>query len=132
MPITRSLISRLPMWLLTCLIAQVAVAGQNEVEQALSEVRHVRADLHSRTSNVLGTLPGPAETAAHQKRCRPAPQPKVEVPREIDFDDATLERAATLNPAAWRASRSMVPGLSIFGSFDAFFCSATALTLFCS
>jgi len=80
-------------------------AAPDPVEEALSEVRSVKADLHSRKSSVLGTLPGPAETAAQQMRCRPAPQPKAGIPREIDFDQATLKRAAALNPAALRKAK---------------------------
>ena len=43
-----------------------AVTNPNtgKVEEALSEVRHVKADLHSRESSVLGQLPGPADVSA--------------------------------------------------------------------
>ena len=92
-------------WLtgLTLSLAGIAAAAQvDKVEQALREVRHVKADLHSRRSSILGALPGPAEMAAHQKRCRPAPQPKAGVLRDMRFDAATRERAAKLNPVAMR------------------------------
>ena len=47
------------------------VQAKDLVEEALSEVRAVKADLYSLESSVLGELPGPAERAAHQMRCRP-------------------------------------------------------------
>lgn len=105
MPITGRLTSWTSICLTACLVAQVAAAERDELEKALSEVRHVKADLHSRVSSVLGTLPGPVESAAHQMRCRPAPQPKAGVPREIRFDEATVKRAAALNPAVLRKAK---------------------------
>jgi len=84
-----------------------AVAGPDKVSQALSEVRGVKADLFSRKSSVLGMLPGPVELAAHQMRCRPAPKPKAGLRREIEFDVATVKRAARLSPAAMRKARSI-------------------------
>ena len=88
---------------LVLLLAGTTVAAEpGKVEQALREVRRVKADLHARRSSVLGALPGPTETAAHQMRCRPAPQPKAGVPRDLRFDAATKERAAKLSPAAMR------------------------------
>ena len=97
------------LWLTICLMcvstSPATAAAPDPVEQALSEVRDVKADLHSRKSSVLGALPGPAESAAQQMRCRPAPQPKAGVPREINFDQATLEQAAALKPAALRQAK---------------------------
>jgi len=92
---------------LTCCLAVVLVsvtvaAGRDRVEEALSEVRDVKADLHSRKSSVLGTLPGPAEMAAHSLRCRPVPAPKAGVQRELKFDDETVKRAAKLDPVRLR------------------------------
>ncbi|NQT88982.1 hypothetical protein HQ560_19595, partial [bacterium] len=79
-----------------------AAAEPSKLEQALREVRGVKADLFSRTSSILGTLPGPAEMAAHQMRCRPAPQPKAGATRDMTFDAAVRERAAKLDPLAMR------------------------------
>jgi len=97
------------LWLMIGLIlvpaSPATAAAPDPLEQALSEVRDVKADLHSRKSSVLGTLPGPAESAAQQMRCRPAPQPKKGVPREIKFDAATIEHAAALNPEALRKAK---------------------------
>ena len=90
---------------LTVFLAAVAAAGERDkVEEALSRVRDVKADLFSRKSSVLGTLPGAAEMAAHQWRCRPVPRPKGGVPREISFDAETIKRAAKLDPARLRKS----------------------------
>ncbi len=71
-----------------------AAAESDNVEEALAEVRDVKAALFSRESSVLGTLPGPAETAAHQLRCRPISKPQAGAPRKIRFDEATQQRAA--------------------------------------
>jgi len=99
----------------------VAVAKTNKVEEALAEVRDVKADLFSRESSVLGTLPGPAEMAAHQLRCRSIPKPKAGVPREIQFDAATRKRAAELDlmvlrKAPRRLGMGIVP-LGITGAY---------------
>ena len=80
-------------------------AEVDPVEQALSDVRHVKAELHSRISTVLGTLPGPAESAAHQRRCRPAPNPVTGIEREMKFDVETVARAAKLNPESLRKAK---------------------------
>jgi len=53
------------------------IMSDDHCARALSEVRDVKADLFSRQSSVLGTLPGPVETAAHQMRCRPMHQPPM-------------------------------------------------------
>jgi hypothetical protein len=95
--------------LLSCLVAFLAgvtaAAEPDRLEEALREVRHVKADLHSRESSVLGTLPGPAESADHQMRCRPAPQTTAAASREMDFDEATRKRAAALRPEALRKAK---------------------------
>ena len=68
-----------PAWtalLAVSMVGPIAAAAPDKVEQALSEVRQVKADLYSRESSVLGTLPGPEEMAAHQLRCRPTPSPR--------------------------------------------------------
>ena len=81
-------------WCLTCLLTtDTAVAEPGSVEGALAAVRHVKADVHSRRSSVLGGLATPEEMAAHQMRCRPAPKPKNGFPREIDFGPVIRERA---------------------------------------
>ncbi len=91
---------------LALLLGGIAVAAvPDKVEEAFREVRHVKMDLHSRRSSILGALPGPAEMAAHQMRCRPAPQPKAGVSRDIQFDAATKERAAKLKPLAMRKAK---------------------------
>jgi len=94
---------------LTCLTLSLAGmargAQPDKVEQALREVRDVKADLFSRHSGVLGRLPGPAEMAAHQMRCRPIPRPKAGVPREIMFDAQTIERAAGIDPVKLRKAK---------------------------
>jgi len=106
---------------LVVLTGAVAVAETDKVEEALAEVRDVKADLFSRQSSVLGTLPGPAEMAAHQLRCRSIPKPKAGVPREIQFDEATKKRAAGLDPmeqrkAAGRLQQTVLP-LGITGAY---------------
>jgi len=80
-------------------------SGADKVEQALREVRDVKADLHSRRSTVLGKLPGPEESAAHQMRCRPIPGSRAGVSREMRFDEKTTQRAARLNPTAMRKQK---------------------------
>jgi len=85
--------------------ATVAMAATDKVEEALAEVRDVKADLYSRQSSVLGTLPTPADLAAHQMRCRPIPKPQTGIPREIRFDAATKQRAAGLDPVALRKAK---------------------------
>jgi len=91
---------------LAIVLAGAAAAAEGDgVAEALSEVRHVKADLFSRTSSVLGKLPGPAELAAHQLRCRPIPKPRAGAPREVRFDAATKRRAAGLDPAALRKAK---------------------------
>ena len=94
---------------LACLslsLAGMAVAAQvDKVEQALREVRDVKAGLFSRQSSVLGQLPGPAEMAAHQLRCRAIPKPLAGEPREIRFDARTIKRAAALDPIALRKAK---------------------------
>jgi len=91
---------------LTSSLAAIASAAETDAaERALSEVRNVKADLLSRQSSVLGTLPGPTQTAAHQMRCRPIPQPKAGVSREIRFDTSTRRRAAELDPVALRKAK---------------------------
>ncbi len=100
-------VGALPLRIAFVLIAagSSAVAQQDLVEEALSEVRHVKADLFSRQSSVLGTLPGPAEMAAHQMRCRTIPRPVAGVNREIVFDAETKARAAKLDPLTLRKSK---------------------------
>jgi len=94
-------------WLASVAFPLVAIAAQpDKVELALRQVREVKADLFSRQSSVLGLLPGPAEMAAHQMRCRPIPKPKAGVRRELDFDAETTQRAAKLDPLALRKARS--------------------------
>ncbi len=94
---------------LTCLTLSLAAmargAQPDKVEQALREVRDVKAALFSRSSGLLGRLPGPAEIAAHQMRCRPIPRPEAGVPREIRFDAQTIERAAGLDPVELRKAK---------------------------
>jgi len=72
------------------------------VEEELAKVRQCGNELYTRKSSVFGQLPGPAEMAAHQLRCRPIPAPGSGVERELDFDDATKRRAAKLDPAELR------------------------------
>ncbi|MEE8450986.1 MAG: DUF6288 domain-containing protein [Thermoguttaceae bacterium] len=91
--------------LMSSLGSFASAAEPDGVERALSEVRDVKADLFSRRSSVLGTLPGPAETAAHQMRSRPIPEPKAGVSREVRFDAATRSRAAALDPVALRKAK---------------------------
>jgi hypothetical protein len=103
------------------LIGVATAAEVDKVEEALLEVRHVKADLHSRKSSVLGTLPGPAQMAAHQMRCRPAPKPPKGILREIDFDDVAKERAKKLNPQALRkASGRFGPRVLPLGTTGAY------------
>ncbi len=88
--------------------------ADDPVEEALANVRDAKVALFSRESSVLGTLPGPAEMAAHQMRCRPIPKPQAGVPREIEFDEATKKRAAGLDPmeqrkAAGRLQMTVLP-----------------------
>ena len=100
------------LWLACLLVfpaGMAAAARPDKVEEALAEVRNVKADLYSRDSSVLGKLPGPAELAAHQLRCRPIPKPKAGVPREIRFDAATTQRAAKLDPMALRKAVGRLP-----------------------
>jgi len=100
-------IARISIYLLTICLAHIASGAEpSKIEKALSEVRDVKADLFSRKSSVMGTLPGPAELAAHQMRCRPIPEPTAGVKREITFDAETIKRAAKLKPAAMRKARS--------------------------
>jgi len=74
-----------------------ATANADKVDEALAEVRHVKADLFSQDSSVLGKLPTPAEMAAHQLRCRPLPVPKAGVKREIVFDAKQKQYAAKID-----------------------------------
>jgi len=106
MRIKETLVYSLTICLVFLSTGMVVAAEPDEVEKALSEVRGVKAGLFSRKSGVLGKLPGPAEIAAHQRRCRPAPKPKAGVRREISFDAETIKRAAKLNPAAMRKAKS--------------------------
>jgi len=100
------------LWLV-CLVAfpagPAAAARPDKVDEALAEVRHVKADLYRRHSSVLGRLPGPAEMAAHQLRCRPIPKPTRGAPREIRFDAETVTRAAALDPMALRKAPGRLP-----------------------
>ena len=103
--ITRALTCALMSCVALSLAAVTAAAEPDKVEQALSEVRDVKADLHSRKSSVLGALPGPEELAAHQMRCRPIPTPTAGGPRDIQLDqlDAnTIGRLTKLSPASMR------------------------------
>jgi len=85
------------------LAAGVATAAEPDtVERALSSVRGVKRDLFSERSSVLGKLPGSAEMAAHQVRCRPLPVPKAGAGRKLQFDDDVKRRAAALKPEALR------------------------------
>ena len=63
---------------------QAAEPG-DPVEEALSAVRDVKIDMFSRTSSVLGELPGPADLAAAQMRTRPIPQPQLGAPQTVAF-----------------------------------------------
>ena len=109
----------------------VATAAEGDkIEKALSEVRGVKANLFSRKSGVLGKLPGPAEMAAHQMRCRPAPKPKSGVRREIDFDAETIKRAAKLDPAAMRKARSRSVRILPLGITGAYVTEAAGKTEF--
>ena len=101
-----------PAWtalLAVSMVGPIAAAAPDKVEQALSEVRQVKADLYSRESSVLGTLPGPEEMAAHQLRCRPTPSPRAGVPREVRFDAAATKRAAQLDPMKLRKAQGNMP-----------------------
>ncbi len=80
----------------------VAAEGTDKVEEALAEVRDVKAGLFSRQSSVLGTLPGRADMAAHQLRCRPVPTLQADVPRAIPFDDKIKKYASELDPLEQR------------------------------
>jgi len=130
MRITRILIYSLT----TCLVFQLAgaavAAEGDKVEKALSEVRGVKAGLFSRKSSVLGKLPGPAELAAHQRRCRPAPKPKAGVRREIGFDVETIKRAAKLDPAVMRKAKSRSVRVLPLGVTGAYVTEAVGKTEF--
>jgi len=106
MRITRTIICLLTGCLAVLSSGAPAAAGPEHVEKALSEVRDVKAELFSRKSSILGKLPGPAEMAAHQMRCRPAVKPKAGVKRQITFNAETIKRAASLNPAKMRKAKS--------------------------
>ncbi|NQT89600.1 hypothetical protein HQ560_22715 [bacterium] len=72
-------------WLFCLLLALTTLAwagAVDEVEQALREVRDVKADLFVRESSVLGKLPGPAEMAAAEadRRALHAPRPPFALP----------------------------------------------------
>ena len=121
-------------WII-CLLSSMAVnadaAAPDKVEEALGEVRDVKADLFSRESSVLGTLPGPAEMAAHQLRCRPLPKPQAGLQRRMRFDAATQQYAAGLD----LKSLKKIPGrmgsrclpLGITGAYVAEFQQRTEL-----
>jgi len=72
------------------------------IEQEMAKVRQAGGELYTRESSVFGQLPSPETMAAHQMRCRPIPQPRTGVTREMTFDAATTKRAAGLDPAALR------------------------------
>jgi len=91
--------------LFLCFSGLAAAAPGDDLEQALREVRGVKADLFSRRSSVLGELPGPAEMASHQLRCRPIPKPIADAPRKLRFDAATIARAAALDPVKLRKAK---------------------------
>ena len=46
------------------------------VEDELAKVRDAGSELYTRQSTVFGQLPGAAEMAAQQMRCRPIPRPR--------------------------------------------------------
>ena len=102
MRITRRPVIRLACCLVVVLAGVTVATGRDRVEEALSEVRDVKAELHSRKSRVLGTLPGPREMAAHSLRCRPVPVAKSGAQRELKFDAETIKRAAKLDPVRLR------------------------------
>jgi len=130
MRISGILIYSLTICLVLLSTGAAVAAGPDKVSQALSEVRGVKADLFSRKSSVLGALPGPAELAAHQMRCRPAPKPKAGVRREIDFDAATIERVAKLSPAAMRKAKSRSTRVLPLGVTGAYVTEAAGKTEF--
>ena len=114
-----------------CLAGVASAAETDKVEQALREVRDVKADLFSRQSSVLGRLPGPAEMAAHQMRCRAIPKPLAGAARQIRFDAQTVERAAALDPATLRKAKGRmgmrVLPLGITGAYVTEFLGRTEL-----
>jgi len=90
-------------WIVVPLANSYLMADEfGSVEEELANVRECGDELYTRTSSVFGQLPGPAEMAAHQLRCRPIPAPQAGVKRERDFNDATKRRAAGLDPAELR------------------------------
>lgn len=99
-------ITRVGIICLTCALTGIAAAAEpDQVEQALSDVRDVKADLFSRQSSVLGRMPGPAEMAAHQLRCRPIPKPQAGAAGDVRFDAETIARAAKLDAVALRKAK---------------------------
>ncbi len=91
------------------------------LEEELAKVRQAGAELYTRESSVFGQLPDPATMAAHQMRCRPIPVPKAGGKREIDFDAATKQYAAKLDPmelrkAAGRLQMTVLP-VGITGAY---------------
>ncbi len=50
--------------------------------------------MFSRTSSVLGELPGPAELAATQMRTRPIPRPRLGAKRKVAFSDEQMKQLA--------------------------------------
>ncbi len=90
----RSRMLVLSVLLLAC---QVVSAGEfQSVEKELAKVRDAGRELYTRQSSVFGQLPGSAEMAALQMRCRPLPVPKAGS-CEMDFDAAVVKRAAALD-----------------------------------
>jgi hypothetical protein len=69
-----------------------ATAQAGPVEDALSSVRDVRADMFSRQSSVLGELPGPGELAEAELRARPIPRPQANQPRTLNLDAAATAK----------------------------------------
>ncbi len=104
MRITRTMTYSLASCLMAVWAGMAPAAERDKVEEALAEVRDVKADLFSRQSSVLGELPSPAELAAHQMRCRPLP--KAATAGEMAFGTATVERAAALDPAKLRKAKA--------------------------
>ncbi len=76
------------------LFTMTGADAEDLVEEALAEVRDVKADMFSRHSSVLGELPGPAEFAAAQMRTRPIPQPQPGGPGTVAFTAEQKERFA--------------------------------------
>lgn len=71
--------------LLGCTVTS-ARAEDDVIARALSQVRDVKADMFSRTSSVLGDLPGPGELARRQMLARAIRKPVANPNPTVTFD----------------------------------------------